>query len=97
VCVCVCNKDEYVDLQNWYCAFDISCVHCVSLDVYILLFQIVKKCSVESAKEFRELCDIEGLAHHKFILPGQSVTGHFHVQVLQRLCEDVRRKWHTKW
>ncbi|PNF17245.1 hypothetical protein B7P43_G05234 [Cryptotermes secundus] len=29
--------------------------------------------------------DIDGLVHHEFIPPGQTVTGHFYMQVLQRL------------
>jgi hypothetical protein len=43
----------------------------------------------------------ENLVHHEFVPPGQSVTGHFYVQVLQRLCDAVRRKrrdkWHGQW
>jgi hypothetical protein len=41
--------------------------------------------------------DIDGLVHHKFVLPGQSVTGHFYVQVLQRLRNVVWRKQCDKW
>jgi len=41
--------------------------------------------------------DIDGVVHHEFILPGQTVNGHFYVQVLQRLCNTVWRKWHDKW
>jgi hypothetical protein len=29
--------------------------------------------------------DIDGLVHHVFVPSGQIVTGHFYVQVLQRL------------
>jgi transposase len=31
------------------------------------------------------------------VLPGQSVTGNFYVQVLQRLRDAVQRKWRDKW
>jgi hypothetical protein len=40
--------------------------------------------------------DIDGLMHHEFVPPGQSVTGYFYVQVLLRLHDEVQRKWH-KW
>jgi hypothetical protein len=44
---------------------------------------------------------IDGLVHHEFVPPGQSVTGHFYVKVLQRLRDAVRRKrgdkWHGQW
>jgi hypothetical protein len=43
------------------------------------------------------LFDINGLVHHKFIPPGQCVTGHFHLQVLQRLRDAVRRKRRNTW
>jgi len=41
--------------------------------------------------------DIDGVVHHEFVPPGQTVNGHFYVQVLQRLCDAVRRKRHDKW
>jgi hypothetical protein len=41
--------------------------------------------------------DIDGLEHHEFIPPGQTVTGHFYVQVLQRMRDAVRRKRRDKW
>jgi hypothetical protein len=41
--------------------------------------------------------DIDGLVHHEFVPPGQSVTGHFYMKVLQRLREAVRRKLRDKW
>jgi hypothetical protein len=37
------------------------------------------------------------LLHHTFVPPGQSVTGHYCVQVLQRLGNAVWRKWRDKW
>jgi hypothetical protein len=43
----------------------------------------------------------ENLVHHEFVPPGQSVTGHFYLQVLQRLRDAFRRKrrdkWHGQW
>jgi hypothetical protein len=50
-----------------------------------------------AVKKFPEFFDIDGLVHHEFVSPGQSVTCNFCVQVLQRLCDAVRRKWHYKW
>ncbi|KAG2455326.1 MOS1T transposase, partial [Polypterus senegalus] len=41
--------------------------------------------------------DIDGLVHHEFVPSGQSVTGVFYVQVLQRLRDAVRRKRPDKW
>jgi len=41
--------------------------------------------------------DIDGVVHHEFSPPGQTVNGHFYVQVLQRLRDAVRRKWRDKW
>jgi len=41
--------------------------------------------------------DINGVVHHEFIPPGQTVNGHFYMQVLQRLRNAVRRKRHDKW
>jgi len=41
--------------------------------------------------------DIDSVVHHEFIPPGQTVNGHFYVQVLQRLRDAVRRKWPDKW
>jgi hypothetical protein len=35
--------------------------------------------------------------HHEFIPPGQSGTGHFYMQVLQRLSDAVCRKGCHKW
>jgi len=35
--------------------------------------------------------------YHEFVLPGQTVNGHFYVQVLQRLRDAVRRKRRNKW
>ena len=34
---------------------------------------------------------------HEFIPPGQTVNGHFYVQVLQRLHDAIRRKRRDKW
>jgi hypothetical protein len=41
--------------------------------------------------------DIDGLMPHEFLPPGQSVTGHFYMQVLQRFHNAVQRKLHDKW
>jgi hypothetical protein len=35
--------------------------------------------------------------HYEFIPPGQSITGHFYMKVLQRLCHAVCRKQCDKW
>jgi len=41
--------------------------------------------------------DIAGVVHHEFVPPGQTVNGHFYVQVLQRLRDTVLRKRRDKW
>ena len=41
--------------------------------------------------------DIDGVVHHEFVPPGQTVNGHFYVQVLQRLRDAVQRKQRDKW
>jgi hypothetical protein len=46
---------------------------------------------------FPEFLDIDGLMHHESVTPGESVTGHFFVEVMQRLCDSVRRKRSDKW
>jgi hypothetical protein len=42
-------------------------------------------------KKFRKFFDIRCLVHHDFVQPGQSVTGQFYVQILQRLSDAVGR------
>jgi hypothetical protein len=41
--------------------------------------------------------DINGVVHHEFSPPGQTVNGHFYVQVSQRLRNAVQRKRHDMW
>jgi hypothetical protein len=41
--------------------------------------------------------DIDGLVHHEFLPPGQSVAGHFYMKFLQRLYDAFRRKLRDKW
>jgi histone-lysine N-methyltransferase SETMAR len=45
--------------------------------------------------------DIDGVVHHEFVPSGQTVNGHFYVQVLQRFRDVVWRKprenWQRKW
>ena len=41
--------------------------------------------------------DIDGVVHHDFVPPGQTVNCQFYVQVLQRLRHAVRRKRREKW
>jgi hypothetical protein len=43
-------------------------------------------------KKFPEFFDIDCFVHHELVSPGQNVTGHFHVQDLQRLSDAVGRK-----
>jgi hypothetical protein len=49
-----------------------------------------------TVKKSQEFFDIDGLVHHEFVPPGQNVTGHFYVQVLQWLRYAVHRKCHYK-
>jgi hypothetical protein len=48
-------------------------------------------------KKFPELFDIDCSVHCECVPPGQSVTGHFYVHVLQRLRDAVRREGCDKW
>jgi hypothetical protein len=48
-------------------------------------------------KKFLEFFDMDGFVRHQFAPPGQSETGHFYVQVLQRFRDAVRRKRLGKW
>jgi hypothetical protein len=50
-----------------------------------------------AANKILEFFDIDSLIHHQFILVGESVTDRLYVQVLQRLHNAVKRKWHDKW
>jgi transposase len=59
-----------------------------------------KKSRLVKSKEkvmFIAFFDIDRVVHHELIPPGQTVNSHFYVQVLQRLCDAVRRKWRDKW
>ena len=63
-----------------------------------------KKSRLVKSKEkvtFIAFFDIDGVVHHEFVPPGQTVNGNFYVQVLQRLRDAVRRKrrdqWHGEW
>ena len=58
-----------------------------------------KSCLVKSKETVMLITffDIDGVVHREFIPPGQTVNGHFYVQVLQRLCDAVWRKRHDKW
>jgi hypothetical protein len=49
-----------------------------------------------SVKKFPEFFDVDGLVHQDFARL-HSVTGHFHVQMLQTLRDAVRRKGSDKW
>jgi hypothetical protein len=55
-----------------------------------------KSCLVKSKETVMLIAffDINGVVHHEFLLPGQTVNGHFYVQVLQRLRDAVWRKRH---
>ena len=48
-------------------------------------------------KKWCSLHFLTSTVHHEFIPSGQTVKGHFNVQVLQRLRDAVRRKWRDKW
>jgi len=37
------------------------------------------------------------VVHHEFVPPGQTVNGHFYVQVLQSLRDEFRRKLRNNW
>jgi hypothetical protein len=50
----------------------------------------------EAVDKFTEFYDVNGLVRYEFVLPGQSVTGYFYVQVLQRLRVAVWKKQHNK-
>jgi len=41
--------------------------------------------------------EIDDVVHHEFVPPGQTVRGHFYVQVLQRWRDADRRKQRDKW
>jgi len=58
-----------------------------------------KSCLVKSKEKVMLITffDIDGVVHHDFVPPGQTVNGHFYVQVLQRLRDAVQRKRHDKW
>jgi hypothetical protein len=42
-----------------------------------------------AVEKFPEFLYMDGLVHHQSLLPEQSVSGHFHMQVLQKLCSAV--------
>jgi hypothetical protein len=50
-----------------------------------------------AVKKFLEFFDSNDLVPRKFVPPGQNVTGHFYIKVLQRLRDAVRRKRRDKW
>jgi hypothetical protein len=44
-----------------------------------------------------EFFDLDGLVRHEVVPTGPSVTGHFYMQVLRRLRNEVQRKRRYKW
>ncbi|PNF22845.1 hypothetical protein B7P43_G18091 [Cryptotermes secundus] len=66
----------------------------------MFLKKILKKsCLIRSKDKVMLIAffDLDGFVHHEFVLPGQIVTGHFYMQVLQRLHNAVWRKRHDEW
>jgi len=58
-----------------------------------------KKSRLVKSKEVMLIAffDIDSVVYHEFVPPGQTVNGHFYVQVLQRLRDALRRKQRDKW
>ena len=58
-----------------------------------------KSCLVKSKEKVMLIAffDIDGVVHDEFVPPGQTVNGHFYVQVLQRLRDAIWRKRRDKW
>jgi hypothetical protein len=52
---------------------------------------------MRGSQKFPEFFDIDDVMHREFIPPGQIITGHFYLQISQRLCDAVRRKWQEQW
>jgi hypothetical protein len=50
-----------------------------------------------ATKKFLEFFDIDSLVHHEFILPGQSVTGHFYSSYCLDRVLLVISTVHTAW
>jgi len=85
--------------ESWVFAYDLETkVH--SAEWHTSSSPLPKKSHLVKSKEKVmpiAFFDIEGVVHHKFVPPGQTVNGHFSAQVLQRLCDAVQRKWCDKW
>jgi hypothetical protein len=60
-------------------------------------FDFKHKLRTWDSRKFPKLFDIDVLVHREFLPPGQSVTGHFYVQVLLRWHDAVQRKWQGHW
>jgi hypothetical protein len=97
MCVCVC-------VYMYVCMH--ACIHttmlkrvCTCVRTYILTY--IHTYIRKAVKKFPEFFDTDGLLHHEFVPPGQSLAGHFYVQVLQRLRDAVWRKrggmWQGHW
>jgi hypothetical protein len=43
------------------------------------------------------LFDVDGIVHREFVSPGQTVNQNFYLNVLKRLCENLRRNRPEKW
>jgi len=41
--------------------------------------------------------DHEGVVHHEYAPPGQTITKDYYIEVLRRLRDAVRRKWQQLW
>jgi len=85
--------------ESWVFAYDPETnVH--SAEWHTSSSPLPKKSSLVKSKEKVMLIaffDIDRVVHLEFVPPGQTVNGHFYVQVLQKLHDAVRRKRHDKW
>jgi len=56
-----------------------------------------KSCLVKSKERVMLIAFLDIDVVVEFVPPGQTVNGHFYVQILQRLCDAVRRKRRDSW
>ena len=85
--------------KSWVFAYDLE-TKMQSAEWHTALSPRPKKsCLVKSKEKVMLIAffDIDGVVHHKFTPPGQTVNGRFYVQVLQRLRDAVQWKWCDKW
>jgi len=61
-------------------------------DCQFLTTKIIPSVQIKSQKNVADFFDMRGFVHYEFVPTGQTVNQIYHLEVVERLCEKVRRK-----